>query len=104
MQGVAVNVTGEENPGKRWTRIQRAQHFARLSCDECVVQVICLKLVRAFEKGESPKIADESGMDEFAKQLLSRAPGGVPTNFYRAAIEDTTIITMKGVRHSFPCI
>lgn len=64
------------------------------------MQVICLKLVRAFEKGESPKMADESGMDEFAKQLLSRAPGGVPTNFYRAAIEDTTIITMKGVRHS----
>jgi hypothetical protein len=55
--------------------------------------------VRAFEKGESPKMADESGMDDFAKQLLSRAPGGVPTNFYRAAIEDTTIITMKGVRN-----
>ena len=60
--------------------------------------MICLKLVRAFERGEHPKAAEDvPDMDDFAKQLLSRAPGGVPTNFYRAAIEDTTIITMKGV-------
>lgn len=63
------------------------------------MQVICLKLVRAFERGESPKSAQEvPDMDDFAQQLLSRAPGGTPANFYRAAIEDTTIITMKGVR------
>ena len=54
--------------------------------------------MRAFERGEHPKAAQEvPEMDDFAKQLLSRAPGGVPSNFYRAAIEDTTIITMKGV-------
>lgn len=63
------------------------------------MQVICLKLVRAFERGEQPITADEvPDMDDFAKQLLSRAKGGEPSNFYRAAIEDTTIITMKGVR------
>ena len=61
-----------------------------------------MKLVRAFERGEHPKVAEDvPDMDEFAKQLLSRAPGGVPTNFYRAAIEDTTIITMKGVSLTF---
>ena len=62
-----------------------------------------MKLVRAFERGEQPKAADEvPEMDEFAKQLLSRAPGGIPSNFYRAAIEDTTIITMKGVSCNTP--
>ena len=36
--------------------------------------------------------------DNVAKQLLSRAPGG-STNFLRAAIDDTLIISMKGVRN-----
>lgn len=54
--------------------------------------------MRAFERGESPKQAEqEHDIDHFGQQLLSRAPGGAPGNFYRAAIEDTTIITMKGV-------
>ena len=73
-------------------------HKTKFDLSSYPSQVICLKLVRAFERGEHPKAAvDVPDMDEFAKQLLSRAPGGVPTNFYRAAIEDTTIITMKGV-------
>ena len=62
------------------------------------MQVICLKTVRAFEKGEQPaKTTENPDMDSFSKQLLSRAPDGAPRDYYRAAIEDTTIITMKGV-------
>ena len=41
--------------------------------------------------------------DNVAKQLLSRAPGG-STNFLRAAIDDTLIISMKGVRYPPPLI
>ena len=54
----------------------------------------CLKSARAFERGEEPAKVDVP--DAVAKQLLSRAPGG-STNFLRAAIEDTIIISMKGV-------
>ena len=63
------------------------------------MQVICLKHVRGYEKGEAPKkdTNNSEGMDEFAKQLLSRGDEE-PTDFYKAAIEDTMIITMKGVR------
>lgn len=64
-----------------------------------MVQVFCLKKVRAYEKGEEPKKAEEvPDMDEFSKQLLSRAPDGPPSNLFKAAVEDTLIITMKGVR------
>ena len=36
-------------------------------------QVICLKTVRAFEKGEQPaKTTENPDMDSFSKQLLSR--------------------------------
>ena len=68
-------------------------------------QVICLKTVRAFEKGEQPaKTTENPDMDSFSKQLLSRAPDGAPRDYYRAAIEDTTIITMKGVGCLYQCV
>ncbi len=61
--------------------------------------MFCLKTVRAYEKGEEPKKANQvPEMDEFSKQLLSRAPDGPPSNLFRAAVEDTLIITMQGVR------
>ena len=76
-----------------------ALQTGKVGVESCgALQVICLKLVRAFERGEQPMNAEDvPEMDDFAKQLLSRAPGGRPSNFYRAAIEDTTIISMKGV-------
>ena len=65
-----------------------------------MLQVICLKAVRDMESGklaETGGAAIEDQLDTTAKQLLMRAPDAANRPPYRAAIEDTLIITMKGI-------
>lgn len=63
-----------------------------------MLQVICLRNVRSYDRGEEPKHKkDNMSMDDFSKQLVSRGDQAA-SNMYRSAVEDTMIITMKGVR------
>ena len=59
-------------------------------------QVICLKAVREMEKGAESKHADYDPDDEETQQLLRRDPYSQKEP-YKAAVEDTMILTMKGI-------
>ncbi|KAK9814631.1 hypothetical protein WJX72_009042 [[Myrmecia] bisecta] len=63
-----------------------------------VLQVYCLKAARAFAAGEAlpPQFENYEPQDVEVKALLSRDPSA-HKHPYRAAIEDTMIITMKGI-------
>ena len=65
----------------------------------CSLQVFCLKAVRAMERGdESVAHMYDTYMPEEAevKALLLRDPHAARQP-YKAAIEDTMILTMKGI-------
>ena len=58
--------------------------------------MLCLKAVREMEKGTSEKHADYAPDDEETLQLLKRDPYA-QRELYKAAVEDTMILTMKGI-------
>ena len=62
------------------------------------VQVLCLKAVRDMEKGNeaSERHTSYQPEDEETTQLLQRDPNAQRT-WYKAAVEDTMILTMKGI-------
>lgn len=60
------------------------------------VQVLCLKAVRDMEKEASAKYANYQAEDEETNQLLRLDPYSNKEPF-KAAVEDTMILTMKGI-------
>lgn len=60
------------------------------------LQVFCLKAVREMEKGGSSKYSDYRPEDEETDQLMKRDPYA-QREAYKAAVEDTMILTMKGI-------
>ena len=59
-------------------------------------QVLCLKAVREMEAGTSDKYDSYEPQDEETLQLLQRDPYA-QRQLYKAAVEDTMILTMKGI-------
>ena len=62
------------------------------------MQVYCLKSIRAIEAGEriDPKYENYAPTDSEMKALLARDPNA-HKHPYKSAVEDTMIITMKGI-------
>lgn len=61
-----------------------------------ILQVLCLKAVRDMEKEASAKYANYQAEDEETNQLLRLDPYSNKEPF-KAAVEDTMILTMKGI-------
>lgn len=63
-----------------------------------ILQVYCLKAIRAIEAGEriDPKYENYAPTDSEMKALLARDPNA-HKHPYKSAVEDTMIITMKGI-------
>ncbi|KAL0034136.1 hypothetical protein WJX79_011096 [Trebouxia sp. C0005] len=63
-----------------------------------VLQVYCLKSIRAIEAGEKidPRFENYEPTDPEMKALLARDPGA-HKHPYKSAVEDALIITMKGI-------
>lgn len=64
-----------------------------------VMQVYCLKSIRAIEAGEKidPKYENYDPTDPEMKALLSRDHTRDQKQPYKSAVEDALIITMKGI-------
>lgn len=64
-----------------------------------VLQVYCLKSIRAIEAGEKidPKYENYDPTDPEMKALLSRDHTRDQKQPYKSAVEDALIITMKGI-------